>query len=143
VSSIHTAVRLAERLARRVQNDSRFFYGAVLVKGGNVVSVGQNFPYKTNPKSNHPYYTVHAELDCLLGVDYRETRGSTLVIVRLGGNDRSRWGFAAPCEWCRALIRNAAISQVFYSHSLGFLGFWPVKEGAELDTNRTIPWRTQ
>jgi deoxycytidylate deaminase len=126
---IQSVMRLAEHTALKCAHGGRFFYGAVLVSGGNIISVGQNFQDKTSPRSLHPYQRIHAELDCIIGVDQRHITGATMVVARRGFDSRARRMIAAPCQWCQTLIQRAQIRRVYYTISDNTVGCWEIDKG--------------
>ena len=103
-------------------SEHRFPIAAILYKGSVPISVGVN-KYKSHPRQiNHHTRNVgtslHAELDCILGVDSDELRGSVLYVVRrlYGG----KTGMARPCISCMDIIETVGIKRVVYTTDSGF-----------------------
>tara|TARA_Y100000296_G_scaffold87192_1_gene130465 strand:+ start:1676 stop:2080 length:405 start_codon:yes stop_codon:yes gene_type:complete len=119
--------RLIE-LSKRVAEDSAapdYRHGAVLVKGGSVLSVATNknsharFGKKFR-KRDCGHATHHAELGCILGLDRSATRGSDLYVVRIGKGGELR--MSKPCEMCEQVLRHVGVKRVYYSISENKLG---------------------
>lgn len=92
--------------------------GAVIVKGGKVVSVGRNRP-KMNAyiKSMAPHEncsSVHAEIDAIFKVRRKiDLRGCDMYVARITKNGIH--GLAAPCTMCMRTIQRYGIKRVFYT----------------------------
>ena len=120
-------LELAVRLARKFDHDSPCHLASVLMSGSNIVSAGQNYTRKTHTKSPHPFKTIHAEVDCLMGNTMPEMAGSTLFVARVGYNNRCRILLAKPCIWCQSYIVRAGVRFVYYTIDEQATGFWDVK----------------
>lgn len=90
-------------------------HGAVIVKGGRVLSTGMN-KERNHPKivsSEHikTHCSVHAEIDALKKAG--DVRGATMYIARVNkrGQDRS----SRPCDKCYSNIINAGIKKIVYT----------------------------
>lgn len=95
-------------------------FGAVLVKGGSVISTGTNKP-KTDPLIDflaRQYKGVpqqcHSEIVALSGVQRHNIRGCSLYVARINVNDNS-FRLAKPCSMCEAFLKQHKIRQVYYS----------------------------
>jgi deoxycytidylate deaminase len=104
-------VRLAERAARCSTHNFRV--GAVVVKRNQVLSIGFNQPGKTHPKAHTAWQRIHAELDAVLHLPHDETRGATMIVVRL--TKTGLLAMSRPCGVCYALLRYAGFKSVAYS----------------------------
>lgn len=106
---------LREASKEALKTDYIYQMGAVLVAGRRVVSRGRNKPTKTHPKSTHPFKTIHAELDAILGVDRKVLVGATIYVcrVRAGGE----FGLAKPCEHCERMLRELGVREVVFTTS--------------------------
>lgn len=114
------SLRLAEKQALK----SKFIQhrvGAVIVKGGRVLSTGYNeIGYSKYIKRP----TVHAEERAVVNLlrDRRSSdlAGSTIYVSRFtrGG----RLGLACPCQRCHALLRSVGVATAFYSTDDGSTG---------------------
>ena len=101
-------------LENKIQDSPmRFKLGAILIKKGRVVAVGNNHR-KTNPRYGvkADFMTLHAEGDLLyscykLGIDTRKT---TMIVYRKNGK------LARPCIHCQKLIEKAGIKKVIYTN---------------------------
>lgn len=87
--------------------------GAVVVKKNRVVGMGYNKPYKTHPKSNNNFRTVHAELDAILGVSAEELNGSTVYVYRETKDGQP--ANAKCCKHCEELLRLAGVKKICYT----------------------------
>lgn len=91
-------------------------HGAVVVKGGSVLSLGFNKQKNAdivNPSEavSPEYFTVHAEIDALNRAG--NTEGATIYIARVNNNGEER--YSRPCNSCAEAIRKAKIRTVIYT----------------------------
>ena len=108
-------------LAKRAAMESTYGklrHGAVVVKGGSIVSFGFN-------KSNHCQFgkrfrhrdrgdaTQHAEISAILGMPRSTTQGADLYVVRI--NNFCQWRMSKPCPMCEQAMRFVGIKRVFYT----------------------------
>ena len=108
-------------LAKRAAMESTYGklrHGAVVVKGGSVVSFGFN-------KSNHCQFgqrfrhmdkgpaTQHAEISAILGLPRSATQGADVYVVRI--NNDCDWRMSKPCPMCEQAMRFVGIKRVFYT----------------------------
>lgn len=93
-------------------------HGAVLVKGGSVISSSFNkdkfsaFGNRFRRPENGPA-THHAELGCIFGVDKSKTSGATLYVVRINKHDEFR--LSKPCPMCHEILKFCGIRKVVYT----------------------------
>lgn len=89
-------------------------HGAVVVKGGRVLSIGlnkwRNQGMPTTDEYN-PYLTVHAEIDALSRV--KDARGTTLYIAQV--NRQGEEKMSRPCDNCAKAIQEAGVKAVVYT----------------------------
>jgi len=96
-------------------------HGAVLAKGGNILSVACNMlEFSQHAGLNRPFndYTsgsLHAEIAALRGKSKTATRGAVMYVIRLGGQGAKELRLSAPCEMCQNAMRAAGIKRVIYS----------------------------
>jgi deoxycytidylate deaminase len=109
-------------LARRMAKESTYGklrHGAVLVKGGSVVSVGFNkgcycaFGQRFRDFHNFGHATQHAEISAILGVPEKSTRGASLFVVRINNYDKFR--MSKPCCMCHQVLDFVGVRKVFYT----------------------------
>lgn len=93
--------RLATRAAGRSSCKKR--HGAVLVKGGAVVSIGWN-KMQNDPNNVDRNFSVHAEIDALRKA--KNPRGGTIFVVRDIGT------CSDPCYPCRTDMTNLGVRWV-------------------------------
>lgn len=107
---------IAKKMA--FKSPSRFKLGCVIVNKNRIVGLGRNHMNKTHPRCKTYGNYVHAELDALIGSDYKETKNAIAYVYRetLNGTlAKSR-----PCPVCMEALRLAGISQVCYTVENGF-----------------------
>lgn len=104
--------RLAE-LARRAASFStlRQRVGAVISSRNRILSVGCN-KRKTHPQSPSKW-SIHAEVDALLGLPREVLNGSTVCVVRL--TKRGLLAMSRPCAGCVGILLEAGVSKVIFS----------------------------
>ena len=108
-------------LAKRAAMESSYGklrHGAVVVKGGSVVSFGFN-------KSNHCQFgqrfrhmdkgpaTQHAEISAILGLPRSATQGADIYVVRI--NNDCDWRMSKPCPMCEQALKFVGVKRVFYT----------------------------
>lgn len=108
---------LAKKLSFKA--DYHHKLGAVIVNKNKVLGIGFNKPNKTHTKSNHPFKTIHAELDSILGLSKEDLKGSTIYIYRQHKNGSPL--LAKPCEHCQELLKLAQIKYVCYTSNGGYI----------------------
>ena len=107
-------VRQAVIAARKSDHKQRV--GAVFAVGSRIISAGSN-SYKTHPRSNSPYKTIHAEFSAFLRAR-TELSGATLYVVRLLAT--GDLGMAKPCPDCQRFIAKMNLKKIIYSTDHGF-----------------------
>jgi deoxycytidylate deaminase len=90
-------------------------HGAVIVRGGSVISVG------INKNRNHPsivsnehikiHCSVHAEIDALRKV--KSAKGAIIYVARVNKKGQDR--LSRPCARCSKAIEQAGIKKVVYT----------------------------
>lgn len=90
-------------------------HGAVIVRGGSVISVGinknRNHPTVVSSEHIKTHCSVHAEVDAIRKV--KNAKGATIYVARVnksGGDLLSR-----PCDRCHKAIKDAGIRKVVYT----------------------------
>lgn len=109
------------RTIARLSNHPAHKHGAVLVKGGNILSVACNMAdfskhaglYK--PFTDYTLGSLHAEIAALRGRSKDATRGAIMYVVRLGGHGLVDLALSAPCVMCQKAMKAAGIKRVIYS----------------------------
>jgi deoxycytidylate deaminase len=94
----------------------KWYLGAVLVRGGSVVSVAHNVRRNSPHLLNGaPGTSLHAEKAVIQKVFYQADRaeGTTLYVVRVNKAGQRR--LARPCHRCYRAIVEAGIKTVVYS----------------------------
>jgi len=106
---VQTAYRLSKNSSCR-----QYKMCALLVKGGRIIKIGLNRNIPALAKTDYypDYCQVHAETDCLVGVEKETIEGATLYI---GG--RSKTGFpvlSKPCRHCQNFLLQFPLKAIFY-----------------------------
>lgn len=127
---MHQYLKIAIKNAARYNYDDNIEYRlcAVLVKGGNIISVGYN-QRKTN--SFVEYYTdkirgkrdfclsTHAEMHAVLQARaVTDLRKSKIFVARIKYNkfhNNSFCGLAKPCEICQNVLLSYGIKRAYYT----------------------------
>ena len=110
-------VELAKNRAE--ESTFRFRLGAVIFNKKTILGMGYNKPYKTHPKSNTPYKTIHAEFDAAVGLWSSEPlEGASIYVHRLGRDGKVR--LARPCKHCIAMLKGYGLKRMFYSTEEGY-----------------------
>jgi tRNA(Arg) A34 adenosine deaminase TadA len=116
-------LNLAIKIAKS-SNHPRSKHGAVLIRGGAIMSVAKNtndytsFGQRFRPLTKHGRASRHAEIACVLGVDKSITKGSTLYVARVNKSGEIR--NSKPCEMCAAILEHTGVKRVFYTTNDGW-----------------------
>jgi deoxycytidylate deaminase len=94
----------------------KFRVGAVLVQKGRAISVGFN-QLKSHPASKSRDNLIHAEFNCLHGLDKDITRGAKVFVALLRKSGRQ--GLAKPCKDCIALLKEYEVGEVYFTTATG------------------------
>lgn len=104
---------LALRVAEASEVDKR--HGAVVTKGGRVMSTGinkwRNRDLLSSTAGYNPNLTVHAEIDALSRV--ADANGAIIYIARVGKIGEER--FSRPCDLCAKALQKAGVKQIIYT----------------------------
>ena len=115
-------MRMGLEEAERAGAEGNDGVGAVIVRGGSVVSVGRNRIYTTNDP------TAHAETDAI--------RNAGETLVNEPASDYVLYTTAEPCPMCCAAIMGAGIGTLVmggrYQPSRGRWGDWGVERLIDL-----------
>lgn len=130
------AFNLARLESLKVNFRSRI--GAVLVHRNKIVSVGRNYPLKTHPilRKYDKHKTLHAEIDCMIGLDRSLSVGSTIYTYREDRNGNLKK--SKPCLMCMSIMRELGIKKVFYTHDKGYSELKIGDKPNEIQKERTI-----
>jgi tRNA(Arg) A34 adenosine deaminase TadA len=116
MSKIDKYFSIAKKEAKKAKNED-YKHGAVLVKGGSIISVSHNVSIPSKFADRYKIHggiaTRHAEINCVLGLDKKVTSGAVLFVVRVsrGGNLR----LSKPCPMCRSVLEYVGVKKVYYS----------------------------
>ncbi len=107
-------MRLALKQAHQAPHD-KWRVGAVLVKGGSLISTGFN-RYRNNPAIVQiDDVSYHAEEVCLMKAG--DPRGATIYVARVTKSGVT--GMAKPCEKCQELLLEHGVRSVVYTTTDG------------------------
>ena len=87
--------------------------GAALMNGNQMVSKGRNHFKKSHTQSKTIYNGIHAEFNCLYGLDPSKCRGRSLFVVRLTPTGVK--SMARPCVGCLSLLRKYGVRVFYYT----------------------------
>jgi deoxycytidylate deaminase len=112
--SVMRRFQLAKNVAALSTFDE-YRHGAVLIKGGNVISVGCNKPGHNHFSSMIKGSPIgpHAEVVSILGMKRSKTMKSDVYVVRINKTEELR--NSKPCPNCQETLRYVGIKRVFYS----------------------------
>lgn len=110
LSFLELAIKTAE------MSECRQRHGAVITKGGSVLSIGwnklKNHPSVLPEKEILFHAGVHAEVDCIKKLG-SSARGATIYIARINKGGEVR--YSEPCKNCKRAIEQAGIKKVIYT----------------------------
>ena len=104
-------------------------HGALLVKGGSVLSASfnkNNFTaFGSRFRNNyHGHATVHAELGCILGMPRSSTIGSDIYVCRI--NREGNFRYSKPCAMCHEAMKHVGVKRVYYSTNDGTIEMYKI-----------------
>lgn len=123
-SKISRASKKTQRyfeLAKRMAKESTYGklrHGAVLVKGGSVISVGFNkgcycsFGQRFR-EQGLGHATQHAEISAILGVPPSSTQGASMYVVRI--NNENKYRMSKPCCMCHDALDFVGVRKVYFT----------------------------
>jgi len=111
---------LAAKVASKNKTYVQQRHGAVLVKGGSVISFSNNENQLKQwvarfRRRDRGIATKHAEVGCIHNIDRSKTTGSTLYVARV--NNQGEFRLSEPCPMCQRALKNAGIKKVYYTIS--------------------------
>jgi deoxycytidylate deaminase len=112
MSYIDKGIRHALDEARQ-SNCPTYRIGAALMKRNQVVSRGRNIFKKSHTKSRTMFNGIHAEFDCLHGIDPGKYRNCILFVARI--TNAGSISMARPCDGCLELLRECGIRVFYYT----------------------------
>ena len=102
-------------------NQSKFTrarMGAVIVKGGRILSSGYNQTRYSRLSARNQYESIHAEEAAILRILSKPNglqllAGATIYVTRIKKDGST--GLAKPCESCQDLINSVGIKKVIHT----------------------------
>jgi len=108
--------RLAKKEAER--SDYKLKVGAVVIKGGSVLSTGFNSVRHCaigSSKFTTWKESLHAERAALSKMNKEDISGCTVYIYRIHGLT-GKPAFSKPCTQCAFMMRELGVKKVLYTH---------------------------
>ncbi len=97
------------------QSECRMKHGAVIVRGGRVLSTGvnkeRNHPMIVSSEHIKTHCSVHAEVDAIKRAG--DVRGATIYVARV--NRRGQERNSRPCWRCYEEIKQSGIKKIIYT----------------------------
>ena len=93
--------------------------GAVVFKNNRIISSGHNQIRHNSINNKYKKYkeALHAEQDAVLGLDWNNIKGCSILVVRLNYNGNISMG--KPCDMCTNMIKYIGIKKMYYSNYNG------------------------
>jgi deoxycytidylate deaminase len=106
-------IQLAINVARN--SESKIYkHGAVLCSGSNVINIGYNKQDKTHTIAKNYYsQTIHAEIDCLIGITIPSN--PILYVARINSEGQIR--NSKPCKHCQKILSKLGIKKIYFTTS--------------------------
>ncbi len=109
---IEKGLALAVRSARK-SDCPNFKMGAALMKGQRCISRGRNWYKKSHSKSKTLWNGIHAEFNCLHGLDPEKAKGCIIFVARI--TKSGALSMARPCIDCQELLNAYGIRAFYYT----------------------------
>ena len=116
-------LQIARKMANKNSHE-QFSHGAVLVKGGSIISFAFNknkvssFASRFRDCERDGFATRHAELSCVLNLNRSQTEGAIIYCVRVGKGGTLR--MSKPCDMCLKALQFTGVKKVVYSTGNGY-----------------------
>lgn len=124
--TIHGTIKpyVAFSLARAMslKSDHHIRMGAVLAQGKEIVNVGRNYLIKTHPGSRSMNNRIHAEYDCLTGINRSRVENGTIFVYRHIRNTEDI-ALAKPCAACVAVLRQGGVRRAVFTDPTKLCGY--------------------
>jgi Deoxycytidylate deaminase len=99
--------------------------GACLVVGKSIIrghNKGKTHPEFANPEK-HIRKTLHAELDCFVGLDRDLLRGGEMYVWR---EIEGEPALSRPCNHCMSFLKEQGVTKIYYS--IAHFPYWDAEE---------------
>lgn len=107
------------------KSTARNTHGAVIVKGGRVLSVGwnknRNHPKVVSPEHIKSDCSYHAEEVAIREAGEANVKGAVIYVARINRNGHDR--DSKPCSKCAALIEKVGIKRVIFTMEAGEINY--------------------
>lgn len=92
--------------------------GAIIVKGGRILSSGYNQTRYSKLSARNQYKSIHAEEACIIKLlrkpnGLQMLAGATIYITRIKKDGST--GLAKPCKTCQDLINSVGIKKIVHT----------------------------
>lgn len=109
--------KTVENIAKKkLGNSYAYNFVAVIVQGGNIISIGTNNMLKSHPVHFRAHKNfdrgVHAEFDALRRVKHQELKSAKMYVIRFKKD--GTLGNSKPCKECSEYISQTSIGKVYY-----------------------------
>lgn len=105
----------------KLSTHPKYRMSCLMVKGGNIISVGINKVGSPPPyvKRLHKNMGLHCEVDCLAGISKKASRGATIYIF--GETVKGNNILTQPCFSCYSFIVLSQIKRIVFENRDGSL----------------------
>jgi len=107
------------------KSTARNTHGAVVVKGGRVLSTGwnknRNHPAIVSPEHIKTECSYHAEEVAIREAGEDNVRGAVIYVARINKNGEDR--DSKPCAKCAAIIKQSGIKRVIFTMESGEINY--------------------
>lgn len=112
MSYIDKGIQIALEAAKK-SDCPTYRVGAALMNGNQLVAKGRNHFKKSHTQSRTLYNGIHAEFNCLYGIDPNKCRRRSLFVVRV--TNAGAKSMARPCDGCLNLLRERGVRVFYYT----------------------------
>lgn len=104
------------------RNNLLSIHCAIIVRGGNIISIGINKPKRNRFSDRYVNYenrTIHAECEAIRKARRKtDLRGTKMFVARLS-KKTGEATMSRPCEHCQQMIKEYGIKKVVYTTNSG------------------------
>lgn len=113
-----------------------FLHGTVLVRGGKVLSIGYNSPFRcgfSDKYATHKDFNIHSELAAVRAVRKKiDLTGAAAYNLRLDRSGNPK--ISAPCRGCATMFLDYGIRKCYYSTDTGLVDVLKISSDRVSDT---------
>lgn len=101
-----------------LNSELHYKHSACVLKGDKILKIGINRYFKTlNYENNNIKLSIHAEIDALFKMNQKFTKGTDILIIRLGNHGKLK--NSRPCNSCIDKLKQKGIRKAYYSNEDG------------------------